>query len=107
MKQFFVLVLGVCSMLFLTNCTPTKEITVKKKPPKAKTMAAEDCGDGKQWVSGYYQYKKDEFVWKKGKCITKKEGQIYLPGRWAKDMEGNYTFKPGGWKPVGKKLTDQ
>lgn len=104
MKHFLILVLGFCSILFLTNCTPTKEITVKKKPPKAKNMAAKNCGSGKQWVSGYYQYKKDKFVWKDGRCITKKEGQIYLPGRWAKDMEGNYTFKPGGWKPVGKKL---
>lgn len=69
-------------------------------------MVAEDCGASKQWVPGYWELKKEEFVWKDGKCIRKKEGMVYLPARWSKDFDGIYTFVPGQWKAVGTPLEE-
>ncbi len=98
------IVVALVSVFTLVQCTPTKSVTIKEKPPKAESMVSSDCGDGKQWVPGYWYWKKDDFVWIKGKCVKKKEGHIYMPGIWQKDFEGNYTFAPGGWKAVGTKL---
>lgn len=105
MKKIASYIFCLTIALVFVQCKSSKVMTTTLTPPKkAKNMKAQDCGTNKQWVSGHWELKKEEFVWKDGKCVGKKEGMIYLPARWADDRQGNYTFKPGGWKKVGKKL---
>ena len=103
MKNWILLLTVICISFSLPQIGLSQVISEKLEAPlKTTKPTAPNTDENQLWIPGQWKWEavKKKYTWEYGHWAKKREGFVYIKGRWVTVKKGRYKWNAGEWKDI-------